>query len=61
MYFNPRLLKKFTRLKIYCRRVSKITQGQNMHLGYITMYEADVPENVVFYETAFALKRPFVH
>ena len=32
-----------------------------MHLGYITMYEADVPENVVFYETAFALKRPFVH
>jgi predicted enzyme related to lactoylglutathione lyase len=32
-----------------------------MHLGYITIYVANVPKTVVFYETAFALKRPFVH
>ena len=32
-----------------------------MHLGYIIIYVADVPKTVAFYETAFALKRRFVH
>lgn len=32
-----------------------------MKLGYTIIYVADVPKTVVFYETAFSLKRRFIH
>ena len=32
-----------------------------MKLGYIIIYVSDVPKTVTFYETAFNLKRRFIH
>ena len=32
-----------------------------MKLGYIIIYVSDVPKTVAFYETAFDLKRRFIH
>ena len=32
-----------------------------MKLGYTIIYVADVPKTVVFYETAFEIKRRFIH
>jgi len=32
-----------------------------MKLGYTIIYAADVPKSVTFYETAFGLKKRFIH
>ena len=32
-----------------------------MKFGYTLLYVVDVPKTVAFYETAFGLKRKFVH
>jgi lactoylglutathione lyase len=36
-------------------------ERQDMQLGYVILYVADVPETVHFYEKAFGLSRRFIH